>query len=116
MSKPITTWAIFSEKKDNWTKPPPSSERAIQLKPDLPEAHNNLGNVLRDKGLLDDAIAAHRQALSIKPDYAEAHSNLANALGDSGRLDEAVESLRHAIQLRPDFAEAHFNLANAISP
>ncbi|MEE3172409.1 MAG: sulfotransferase, partial [Pseudomonadota bacterium] len=44
--------------------------------PGLAEAHNNLGNALRDQGKLEEAIAAFNKALLIKPDYADAHYNL----------------------------------------
>ena len=51
--------------------------RALELKPDYAEAHNNLGNALNDQGKLDEAVACYRRALELKPDYAEAHNNLA---------------------------------------
>ncbi len=40
--------------------------QAIVLKPDHAQAYNNLGNVLKDNGQMDDAIAAHRQATLLK--------------------------------------------------
>ena len=46
--------------------------RALELKPDYAEAHNNLGNALKDQGKLDEAVACYRRALELKPDYAEA--------------------------------------------
>ena len=87
---------------------------AIRLKPVFAEAHSNLGNVLKDLGRLDDAIAAYNNAIQLKPDFAEAHSNLGNALQDLGRLDEAVAAYNQAIRFKPDFAEAHSNLGNAL--
>ena len=45
--------------------------RALELKPDYAEAHNNLGNALKDQGKLDEAVACCRRALQLKPDYAE---------------------------------------------
>ena len=36
--------------------------RAVALKPDFAEAHNNLGNVLRGQGKLDEAAACCRRA------------------------------------------------------
>ena len=84
--------------------------QAIRLKPDLAEAHYNLGIALQGKGQLDEAIASYRQAIRLKPDYAEAHNNLGNALKDMGQLDEAIASYRQAIRLKPDHAEAHSNL------
>ena len=42
--------------------------RALELQPDFAEAHNNLGNALKDQGRLDEALACHRRALELKPD------------------------------------------------
>ena len=84
--------------------------RALELKPDYAEAHNNLGNALQDQGKLDEAVACYRRALELKPDYAEAYNNLGNALRDQGKLDEAVACYRRALELKPDYVEAHSNL------
>jgi Flp pilus assembly protein TadD len=52
----------------------------IGIKPDFAEAHSNLGNVLKDQGKLDEAVAAYRQAIRLKPSYAEVHANLAHLM------------------------------------
>ena len=88
--------------------------RALELKPDFAEAHNNLGVALKDQGKLDEAVACYRRALELKPDFAEAHNNLGNALKDQGKLDEAVACYRRALELKPDYAEAHNNLGMAL--
>ena len=77
----------------------------LELKPDYAEAHNNLGNALKDQGKLDEAMACYRRALELKPDYAEAHNNLGNDLGTQGKLDEAVACYRRALELKPDYAD-----------
>ena len=61
-----------------------SGIRAVELNPNYAEAHNNLGNALRDQGKLDEAIARYRRAVELKPDYAEAHGNLGKALMERG--------------------------------
>ena len=65
-------------------RPSPPFARPSPSSPNYAEAHSNLGNALKDKGQLDEAIAAFRQAIALRPDYAEAHSNLGIALGDKG--------------------------------
>ncbi len=76
------------------------------------QAHNNLGNTLKELGRLDEAEASYRQAIALKSDFAEAHYNLGVTLKELGRLDEAEGSYRQAIALKFDFAEAHYNLGN----
>ena len=69
----------------------------MELKPDFAEAHNNLGNTLKDQGKLDEAVACYRRALELKPDYAAAHNNLGVVLKGQGKLDEAVACYRRAL-------------------
>jgi Flp pilus assembly protein TadD len=89
--------------------------RALELKPDNANVHNNLGIALITRRDLDGAIAAYRRALELEPDYPEAHNNLGNALCNRGDLDGAVAAYRRALELRPDYANAHNNLGVALS-
>jgi eukaryotic-like serine/threonine-protein kinase len=77
-----------------WTKGSPATRKPLRLKPDYAEAHNNLGNALRQKGQLDEAIAEYREALRLKKDFAEAHCNLGQALLLKGQFRQAVEEYR----------------------
>ncbi|RQS02533.1 tetratricopeptide repeat protein [Burkholderia sp. Bp9002] len=88
-------------------------ERSIALRAE-PVYLNNLGNMLRAHGRLDDAIAAYRRAVALKPDYADAHSNLGNALCEAGDPHAAMLSCAQALELRPDYAQAYNNLGNAL--
>ena len=54
--------------------------KALAIKPELADAHADLGLALYHKGDLDAAIAEYRKALAIKPDDARRHDNLGNAL------------------------------------
>jgi tetratricopeptide (TPR) repeat protein len=82
---------------------------AVALRPDSPGALSNLGNVLRDKGQLDEAIALHRKAIELNPKLAQAHTDLGNVLERKGRVDDAIACYRKAIELDPTFAPAHTN-------
>ena len=58
----------------------PLLRQALELKPNYPEAHYNLGIALKEQGDLTAAINSYNTALQLKPNYPEAHLNLGNAL------------------------------------
>jgi Flp pilus assembly protein TadD len=88
--------------------------QAIAVRPDYPEAHNNLGNALQALGRFEEAVAAYRTALELRPDYTKAASNFGGALQGAGKLDEAGAVLRDLLKTTPDFAEAHNNLGGVL--
>jgi tetratricopeptide (TPR) repeat protein len=61
-------------------------EFGTQSEPGLADAHFNLGIVLTDKGLLDEAIACYREAIRLKEDYPDAYVGLGNAVRDKGQV------------------------------
>jgi len=85
--------------------------KALLIKPDYAEAHNNMGVVFQAQGKPDEAITAFNKALLIKPDYAEAHNNMGNALRDQGKPEEAIAAYNEALLIKPDLVEAHHNLS-----
>lgn len=84
--------------------------QAVNLAPNDAGIHNNLGMLLKEQGMLDEALSSFRRALQIKPKYVEAHNNLGLALQKQGKLGEAAASFRRALEIRPDYADAHCNL------
>ena len=58
--------------------------KAIEIKPDFPEAYNNLGTLFKQKGELDRALESCEKAIEIKPGFAEAYNNLGTLLKDKG--------------------------------
>lgn len=86
-------------------------EAAIALDPEYALAHNNLGNVLRGKGLLDAAVACYRRAVAADAGFALGHYNLANILKDRGHRDEALDAYREVAALAPDNAYAAHMIA-----
>ena len=85
-------------------------EKAITLKPDYAEAHNNLGATFKDLGRLDDAFKCFKKAISLKSGYVDAHYNLAIMYQELEQFQDSVESFLRAISLNPNYADAHINL------
>ena len=40
-------------------------KKAVTIKPDYPEAYNNMGNAFQEQGKLDAAIEAYKKAVTI---------------------------------------------------
>jgi len=59
--------------------------KALAAKPDFPDALVNLGNLLHERGELDEAIACCEHVLELDAEVSEAHFNLATLQG-RGRL------------------------------
>jgi tetratricopeptide (TPR) repeat protein len=88
--------------------------RAIAGRPDLADAHNNLGRIHHDRGEVAVAEACYRRAMERAPDVALYHFNLGVALEDQGRGDDAVAAYQQALALDPQLADAHYNLARQL--
>ena len=63
--------------------------RITELQPDSADAHNRLGNLLRELHRMPEAAACYRRALELQPTLAAAENNLANTLADLGQLEQA---------------------------
>jgi Flp pilus assembly protein TadD len=85
--------------------------QALRLKPDYPEAANNLGVALLQGGRPGDAVPYLRQAAAARPADPRVHFNLGNALRDSGDLPDAYAAFERALALQPDAADVLNNLA-----
>lgn len=85
-------------------------ERALELDPDLAEAHVNLGRLLHLAGERGRAEPHYREAVRLDPVDPTPHFNLGVMLDELGRKDEAVHAYRQAILRDPEFADAHCNL------
>ena len=86
---------------------------ALRIRPDYPEAHNNLGNfLLKTRGSTTEARYHYEEALRIRPGFAEAHTDLANLLSSTpGAEQEAIGHYETALALKPGDSQIHFDLA-----
>src|SRR6266568_4918251 len=75
------------------------------------EAHVNLGRLLHEQGLVEEAERHYRLALRESPEHATAAFNLGIALEDLGRPADAIDAYRAALATDPRLADAHYNVA-----
>jgi len=85
--------------------------KAIEMKPDLKEAYNNLGKLLTDIGRPDEALRYLDIALKLDPNYVSALINKGIALARMGMLREALEYLDRATHIEPNNEKAWCNKA-----
>ncbi|MCF6154923.1 MAG: tetratricopeptide repeat protein [Candidatus Brocadia sp.] len=74
------------------------------------KTHNNLGNMYRDTGRLDEAVAEFKHALTLYDGSMDAHNNLGVTYRKKGMLDEAMLEYQKVLRLNPRYPYAHNNL------
>jgi Predicted integral membrane protein len=77
------------------------ARKALELDPELAEAHVLLAGVQQKQWHWADAEAEYRRALDLKPNDAAAHLGLASWLMCQGRTEEALAWSRRARELDP---------------
>jgi TolB-like protein/Flp pilus assembly protein TadD len=90
-------------------------EHALQLDPNLAEAHAARGLLLWGTGPGDAegaAEAAYRKAIGLAPGYAPAYHYLSVLLQNQNRLSDAESLARRAVQLDPLSLDARYRLAS----
>ncbi len=87
---------------------------ALQIKPNISGAHNNLGVALKGQGNLNAAISSFQKAIELTPNNPEPHYNLGKALQEKGDFTAAIASYKQALQLKPCYPEAYNNLGNTL--
>ena len=91
----------------------PACQRALRFDPALLEGHVNLGNLLRQKGDLDEA-ARPTSGDRAQPGACGAHYQLGLTLQALERLDAAAQSFERAIRVQPRHAEFHYSLGTVL--
>ncbi|MFM2094864.1 MAG: hypothetical protein RIS70_1988 [Planctomycetota bacterium] len=86
---------------------------ALRLRPDSPEALNELGMLKYTQQKLDDAATCFERILTQHPQHTDALNNLGIITQCRGRVREAMALYDRAIAARPDFAEAYNQKAMA---
>lgn len=90
-----------------------SLQRVIELAPQLPEAHANMGFALLGLQQAAAAREAFERAIAIKPEQANAYYGLALAHEAGGDLELALGAMRSYLHLARSESEAHLRRARA---
>ena len=85
-----------------------SSRRALELAPDLPEAHFVRGFALFQLKRTDEAEREFRLAIEMEPQLYDAHYFWARSCFQVGRFDEAARHFEEANAIREDYQASFF--------
>ena len=88
-----------------------SYRKVAELKPAIPEVHNNLGVALKRKGDFGHAVASFTLALKRNPEFVQALSNRGWAYVEMGKWPEAEADFERTLKLRPEDEGALYGLA-----
>ena len=86
-----------------------------KIDPNYPDAYNNMGIALKEKGELEAAINNFKKAIKIRPNFVEALNNIGLSLTDQGKLNKAIETYKQALEIKSDYADTFLNMGNAFS-
>jgi TolB-like protein len=95
---------------NNWREDPEQNleraktlvAKALELDPELAEAHATRGLILQWYGnSLEDADAEYRKAIELKPSYGTAHQWYASLLLDFDRFEDAFSEIKKALESDP---------------
>jgi tetratricopeptide (TPR) repeat protein len=89
--------------------------KVVELRPDLPEAYNNLGVAQKRKGDLVKAEDSFSQALKLKPDYSAAISNRGWVLAEQNQWSDARREFERALVINPGDDGALYGLSQALA-
>jgi serine/threonine protein kinase/TolB-like protein/Tfp pilus assembly protein PilF len=97
----------------DWATAEREYQRAIELNPNYPTAHQWYAVYLMSAGRFDEAVAKNRRAQELDPLSLPINMTLGWVLLTARQNDQSVEQLRKTLEMDPNFALAHHRLGMA---
>jgi len=85
-------------------------EKALEMDPQLVQAHLNLINLYGRLGQVEKAEQHYQAAVRLNPNQAEAHYNYGVLMFGQRKYREAAQAFERALEINPFHPEAHNNL------
>ncbi|MHB1099179.1 MAG: tetratricopeptide repeat protein [Burkholderiales bacterium] len=89
--------------------------RSLQLAPHRADWHNDMGNMLVERGLFSPAAEAFLKAIQLEPENPVVWNNLGSVLEKLGQHDDAESAFGKAVALDPEFPDPLNNLGNLLT-
>jgi len=81
-------------------------EKSVRLRPDYPDALNNLGVLLVREGRPQEALAKFEECIRVAPNFDQGYLNLARIYVILGEKEKASGVLRQLLDLQPQHKAA----------
>jgi TolB-like protein/tRNA A-37 threonylcarbamoyl transferase component Bud32/Tfp pilus assembly protein PilF len=95
-------WRNYDSTEENLVQAEEASREAVELDPNLAEAHASKGFALGQRQLYDEAAEAFRRAMELNPRLFEAYYYYGTVAFAAGRLETAAEMFERATEVAPD--------------
>ena len=96
---------VFAQTNDN-ANAHEHLRRALQARPDYPEALNNLGVLYLVMQRRDEAVASFENCIRVAPSFDQAYLNLARVYALEGSRDQARRTLQELLKQHPNHEQA----------
>jgi adenylate cyclase len=106
-------YQYFDASPQNLRRAESASKRALELAPQLAEAHASRGLAVSLKGQFEEAEQEFQEAMRLDPKSFEAAYFYARACMSVGKLEDAAKWFERAVAVRPDDYAALMLLANS---
>ena len=106
-------YQYFDASPQNLRRAESASKRALELAPQLAEAHASRGLAVSLKGQFEEAEREFQEAMRLDPKSFEAAYFYARACMSVGKLEDAAKWFERAVAVRPDDYAALMLLANS---
>ena len=101
--------------RNDWASATQMFRAAVQLDPNLVQAHAGLGAALGNQGLWSLSVEAHSRALELEPPNVDTIYNLGVAYGELGRAVESADHFRRVLDARPGDHETMVRLGTELA-
>jgi len=104
------TYGAFLDKRGELDAAIAQYQRALEVDPNLADAHSELATAFFTKGDSQKAEAHYLEAARLDPKRADVHSNLGSLLLREGKTSQAIIQYEEALRIDPTLTEAAENL------
>ena len=102
MPRRTTIWAWSWTARDDRAEAAEHFRKALEINPEYVQAHNNLGVLLMNQGMLADAIVQFRAAIALDPKFDLPHGNLGACRAIKARTPPPRPSCGPSCGFQPD--------------